>query len=126
MTILHRAAVSVRPFGLRQLGDTRAVALPPPRRRTPACVARCGTAEGLVVNPFLSPWLCGADAWMGAAGILSPTEVLLEQMRIARDVTAHAFRFWVGAWTWPAPVGQPSLAERMAARSLRVVEGGRR
>jgi hypothetical protein len=33
--------------------------------------------------------------------------------------------FWSGMWMFPVPEGQRSVAERMAALSLRVVEDGR-
>jgi hypothetical protein len=125
----HEAATSFRadpgPVVLR-LGNTRGTVLLPPRHRCAACVDHWTMAGCLVINPFLSLWLSGADAWMGATGALSPTEMLREQIKMTHAVGTQAVRFWGGAWMFPAPTKQQTLAERMSALSLRVVEGGRR
>jgi hypothetical protein len=109
-----------------RLGNTRETVLLPLRHRRVACVDHWTVAGCLVINPFLSLWLSGADAWMGTTGALSPTEMLREQIRMTHAVGAQAVRFWGGAWMFPVPTKQQTLAERMSALSLRVVEGGRR
>ena len=80
-----------------------------------------------MTNPLLSLWLSGTDAWMSAARSLwLADEMQRQQTRMMRAMGEQAIRLWSGAWMFPAPVKQRSLAERMAALSLRVVEGGPR
>jgi hypothetical protein len=79
-----------------------------------------------VRNPLLSLWLRGADSWMGAARGLSFAEMQREQMRMIRELGERAMHFWGGAWMFTLPTKQRPIAERMAALSLRLVEGGRR
>ena len=45
---------------------------------------------------FLSLWLDGARAWMGAAYGLSAPEFLREQMRIGQEIGEQVLRFWSG------------------------------
>lgn len=82
--------------------------------------------SNLVRNPLLSLWLSGADAWMGAARGMCSARMQREQMRALDELGAQAIRIWSLAWMFPLPAKQPSIAERMAALSLRVVAGGRR
>jgi hypothetical protein len=70
-------------------------------------------------------WLLGAQAWIAAAHKLSWAEMQREQARVFDRMAAQATCLWSGAWMFPAPKRRP-LTERMAALSLRVVEGGRR
>jgi len=79
-----------------------------------------------MTDPFLSLWLCGADAWIAAARGVPPAETQCPLVRMAYETAAQAARFWSGAWMLPAPSTRPTTADRMAALSLRVVEGGRR
>ncbi|MBR0667674.1 hypothetical protein GXW71_25185 [Roseomonas hellenica] len=76
-------------------------------------------------NPWLTLWLNGADAWMGAARGLSFAEIQREQMRMIHEVGQRAIQVWAVAWMFPWPARQRPIAERMAALSLRVVAGGR-
>lgn len=76
-------------------------------------------------NPLLSLWLSGADAWMGAARGMCSTEIQRQQMRMIHEVGEQVIQIWCAAWMFPLPGKQPSIAERMAALSLRVVAGGR-
>jgi hypothetical protein len=75
---------------------------------------------------LLSLWLSGADAWMGAARGMCFAEMQREQMRMIHELGAQVIQIWGAAWIFPLPTEQPSIAERMAALSLRVVAGGRR
>jgi hypothetical protein len=76
--------------------------------------------------PLLGLWLSGADAWMGVARGLSCAEMQRQQARMVHEAVEQAIRFWGGAWMFPAPEKPRPVAERMAALSLRVVQGGRR
>ncbi len=77
-------------------------------------------------NPFLSLWLDGTGAWIGTACGLAMAELLREQMRLGQEIGKQALRFWIGDWTRPRTSETQSTEKRMAALSLRVVEGGRR
>jgi hypothetical protein len=48
-----------------------------------------------------------------------------ERTRMLREIGGQAIRFWKGAWMFPVAGKKHSVADRMAALSLRVVEGGR-
>jgi hypothetical protein len=75
---------------------------------------------------LLSLWLNGADAWMGAVHGMSFAELQREQIRMIHEFAAQVIQAWRTAWMPSLPARQPSITERMAALSLRVVVGGRR
>ena len=79
-----------------------------------------------MANPFLDLWMGSVCAWTGAAGRLLSTETLHAQIGLCRDIGERGLRFWMDLWMSPAPRRTCSVGERMAALSLRVVEGGRR
>ncbi len=79
-----------------------------------------------MANPFLDLWLGGLCAWMGAACSPPSTEMLRKQMWLGHDISERALRFWIDAWMPSVPRRKCRVEERMAALSLRVVEGGRR
>jgi hypothetical protein len=82
-------------------------------------------AGWLLTNPVVDLWVSGARTWVGAAQGLSSAEMLCEQARMMQRITAQAVCLWSGAWMFPPPKTQ-TVAERMAALSLRVVVGERR
>ena len=79
-----------------------------------------------MANPFLDLWMGSVCTWTGAAGGLLFTEMLHAQIRLNQDIGERGLRFWIDVWMSTAPRRKCSVGERMAALSLRVVEGGRR
>ena len=79
-----------------------------------------------MANPFLDLWLGSVCAWTGAACSPFSTVMLQKWMRFGHDIAELTLRFWMDLWMSPAPRRTCSVGERMAALSLRVVEGGRR
>ena len=79
-----------------------------------------------MANPSLDLWLGSLCAWMGAACTPPSAEMLQEQMWLGCDIGERALRLWIDAWLPSAPRPKCGVEERMAALSLRVVEGGRR
>ncbi len=77
-------------------------------------------------NPFLSFWLNRTGAWITIACRLSTAELLREQMRLGQKIGEQALQFWIGDWMHPLISEKQSTEKRMAALSLRLVEGGRR
>lgn len=77
-------------------------------------------------SPLLSLWLSGVDAWMGAVHGMSFAELQREQIRMVHEFAARVTQAWGAGWMPSLPAKQPSITERMAALSLRVVAGGRR
>jgi hypothetical protein len=87
----------------------------------------CGQPAGdLVINPLLGLWLNSANAWMGVASKTPLAEMQRQQSRTILEAGEQVIRFWSGAWMLSASDKDRPVAERMAARSLRVVQGGRR
>ncbi len=73
----------------------------------------------------MSMWLDGADACWTMSRSWSVLQTIEDQMRMADGMLGHAIRLWsLGFLLNPDP--RRGTAERMAALSLRVVEGGRR
>ena len=79
-----------------------------------------------VRNPLLSLWLSGANAWMGVVRGMCFAEMQRGQIRMIHALGAQVIQILGAGWIFPLPAKQPSIAERMAALSLRVVAGGRR
>ena len=79
-----------------------------------------------MANPFLDLWLGSLCAWMGATCSPHSIEMLQKQMWLGHDIREQARRFWIDNWISPARRPKCTVEERMAALSLRVVEGGRR
>ncbi|HSK42217.1 MAG TPA: hypothetical protein VK943_20795 [Arenibaculum sp.] len=49
-------------------------------------------------NPFMSMWLSGANAWLGAGRGLWMAEMQRQQTAMMNEFTRQAIRFWTGAW----------------------------
>ena len=79
-----------------------------------------------MANPFLDLWLGSVCALTGAACSPLSTAMLQKRMRLGRDIAELTLRFWMDVWMSPTPERKCRVGERMAALSLRVVEGGRR
>ena len=62
-----------------------------------------------MTDPFLSLWLCGADAWIAAARGVPAAETQCPLVRMAYETAAQAARFWSGAWMLPAPSTRPTV-----------------
>jgi hypothetical protein len=77
-------------------------------------------------SPFLAIWLSGIDAWLGAARYPRFTDIHHQQARLAWAISEHAFGMLSGMWLLPLPVKKRRTADRMAALSLRVIQGGKR
>jgi hypothetical protein len=52
--------------------------------------------------------------------------MLQKWMRFGHDIAELTLRFWMDARMFPTPQRKCGVGDRMAALSLRVVEGGRR
>jgi hypothetical protein len=79
-----------------------------------------------MANPFLELWKSSVCAWTDTAGRLFFAEMLHGQIKLSQAIGERALRFWIDPWMSTAPRRKCSVGERMAALSLRVVEGGRR
>ena len=49
-----------------------------------------------------------------------------QQAQLAHKIFVQSLQFWMGIWLISRPSAPPSIADRMAARSMRVVIGGKR
>lgn len=63
---------------------------------------------------------------MGAVRAMCFAEMQRGQMLMLHELGAQVIQILGAGLMFPLPVKQPSIAERMAALSLRVVAGGRR
>ncbi len=53
-------------------------------------------------NPWMSLWLSGANAWMGAARGFWTAEMHRQQTAMMNEAAKQVARFWTGAWAAPA------------------------
>lgn len=74
---------------------------------------------------FFSLWLVSMQSWATRACELSLLELHRQQAQAFGNIVEQVGRSWTGAWLSAALSGRRSVADRMAERSLRVVEGGR-